>query len=127
LAIIFCLRKKKKEAARREEQHHQTNDTNEVADMEVNWDEIEKNYVEVPTSRFTYSPNLADDSTTVFSNDDKTVGSNSPMLIQKGMSPIQRPNAATEHASVQRPSAIGEDALTHYHNNQIQKPDGGSS
>lgn len=91
---------------------------NEVADMEVNWDEIEKNYVEVPTGRFTYSPNLADN-TTIYNSEE----SSSPMLTQKEVSTIQRPDV-----TLQSPNAIDDKHVSsfHYHN-QIQKPDGGSS
>lgn len=85
--------------------------------MEVNWDEIEKKYVELPMStaspgsHFIYSPQLSDDTTTVIDNNSVT-NPRSPMLIQQGFD-IQRPNAIDEDG----PNGVTSHQL-------LQKPDG---
>lgn len=98
----------------------QQNDHLEEPVMEVNWDEIDKKYVEVATnpvskyrssSHFTYSPRLADESTT-FTEGSTITNSTSPVL----------PNHNT---IAQRPDAIDE--ISSYnvnHDTGLQKPDG---
>jgi hypothetical protein len=75
--------------------------------MEVNWDEIEKRYVEIPThhtGHFTYAPQLSNDSVTVFNNN-PVPNSQSPMLNQKDWD-IQRPNAIDGLPSVKNDQSV---------------------
>lgn len=81
--------------------------------MEVNWDEIEKEYIEAPThpvGHVNYSPQSADGTTVDASN--TVPNSLNPVSIQKSL-------------EMQRPDAIDEDAISATNGDRLlQKPDG---
>lgn len=83
--------------------------------MEVDWDEIDKNYLEVPSSigfkLSSCSPNISDD-TTICVNGSSTLCNISPSRIQQG-------------SKFQRPNAIDENEIPDTTIYRIQKPDGG--
>lgn len=95
-----------------EELEQQRNQQKEEPLMEVNWEEIDKKYVEVPTypvRHSNYSPQLADDTTVAYNS--SVPDSLSPMLVRKGL-------------ETQRPDGIDEGSPSFANRNQLlQKPD----
>ncbi|KAG2202470.1 hypothetical protein INT47_013086 [Mucor saturninus] len=125
-AIVFCVLKKRKN--KQEQQVTNESELNQKENfeepvMEVNWDEIDKKYVEVATSpisdyghgnHFNYSPRLADDLASF--NDGSTV-------IQSVGSPVNNRNSINH----QRPNALDDNDRTSNigsYTMALQKPDG---
>lgn len=85
--------------------------------MEVNWDEIDKKYVEVssgpPVGRYSYSPQLTNDfSTTVHDNDSEAYK--------------RIPAVGKSIVGMQSPHTFDNDLSTRSNETQsLQKPDGG--
>lgn len=126
IGIRLCLRRKRRKAKKqraKEEAHEaeikqqqQKDGLNEEV-MEVNWDEIEKKYIEISGSHLGYTPKLADDITaTLVDDNSEYTRSGSPMMHNK-----HHPSMVSH----QRPDAIEEEnATTPHHYIQLQKPDG---
>lgn len=81
--------------------------------MEVNWDEIDKKYVEVPINApagsFGYSPQLTDDPNTVFEHIAFT--HHSPMLAHVTINPpyaldVEFPSSASRAHFLQKPDGV---------------------
>ncbi|KAG2194103.1 hypothetical protein INT47_011771 [Mucor saturninus] len=116
-SVFWFMRKKKagNEKKRQELEEHERQQRMVEPTMEVNWDEIEKKYVELPSPisyKQTYSPHLADDVTTCVDGNSE-VHNTSPMLIQQGV-------------QFQRPNAIDENDIPDTTIYKLQKPDGGA-
>ncbi|KAG2202471.1 hypothetical protein INT47_013087 [Mucor saturninus] len=133
-AIVFCvLRKRKNEKKQQEinESEISKKENFEEPVMEVNWDEIDKKYVEVATSpiadyghgnHFSYSPRLADDLTS-FNDGSTVIQSVGSPAIQSVGSPVNNRNSITH----QRPNALDDNDRTSNigsYTMALQKPDG---
>lgn len=117
ITALFCVWKKNKGKKNKEELEEIKRKSERIEEpvMEVNWEVIDQNYEKFPTSptsNFTYSPRLTDDSTTVADNRSEVYAS--PMLIQQGLE-FQRPNAMDDDAKSPLPAPLM----------MLQKPDGG--
>jgi hypothetical protein len=96
-----------------EEIEQQKKQQKEVPLLDVNWDEIDTKYVEVPThpvGHFNYSPSSADDTTAVDNN--SAPNHLSPILVKKGLE-TQSPNTIDEDS----PHVVSKEKV-------LQKPDG---
>ncbi|KAI7871988.1 uncharacterized protein EV154DRAFT_529417 [Mucor mucedo] len=133
-AIVFCvLRKRKNEKKQQEinESEISKKENFEEPVMEVNWDEIDKKYVEVATSpiadyghgnHFSYSPRLADDLAS-FNDGSTVIQSVGSPVIQSVGSPVTNRNSITH----QRPNALDDNDRTSNigsYTMALQKPDG---
>ncbi|KAI7896273.1 uncharacterized protein EV154DRAFT_492872, partial [Mucor mucedo] len=120
-AIVFCVLKMRKTIMKESESDRKENFEEPV--MEVNWDEIDNNYVEVPTNpisnyghrnQFKYPSQLADD---------KSLLADESTTIQSEGIPEKNRDASTH----QRPDAIDNDNAVLYnrsHSTALPKPDG---
>ncbi|KAG2203960.1 hypothetical protein INT47_007543 [Mucor saturninus] len=120
-SIFFCLSRKRKtenQKLKTEELERQNKDERtEEPVMEVNWDEIDKKYVEVPTGppvgRYSYSPQLTNDFSTTDNDNDLEAYKHIPAV---GKSIV----------GMQTPDTFDNDLSTRSNITQsLQKPDGG--
>jgi DNA mismatch repair ATPase MutS len=111
LFSVYPGRKRLKRKNMRFKSLKNRNQQTEEPVMEVNWDEIENRYVEIPThhtSHFTYTPQLSDVTSTIVDST-SLLNSLSPMLVKKRLrNPIDEndPYGLNKERLLQKPDGV---------------------